>query len=234
MARGGPRRRRGAARCPRSFSLHRGAGGAAASPRTPALLLALLARSFWARRTHPSARRQPDGGDGGDCCCCCLGRRHNCQVPVSRAQWLGHSCREHQIRRPLHAPTCTPRAPTRTHALHCHDTRHFIIILLFILKFCMYFVRRPVRTVREGPVRVPSTYRTPAPRRTAQHSRWVGGLRALSRRAPPARLLFAAALHRPRGLETGVGACAHRGVGGCSGSSADVVFLRRRLGVLDL
>ena len=59
MARGGPRRRRGAARCPRSFSLHRGAGGAVASPRTPALLLALLARSFWARRTHPSARRQP-------------------------------------------------------------------------------------------------------------------------------------------------------------------------------
>ena len=43
---------RGASRCT-------GAGGAVASPRTPALLPALLARSSRARRMCPGARRQP-------------------------------------------------------------------------------------------------------------------------------------------------------------------------------
>ena len=52
-------------------------------------------------------------------------------------------------------------------------------------------MRRPVRTVREGPVRVPSTYRTPASPRTGQHS---ASLRPAcswtccdARRAAPAR-----------------------------------------------
>ena len=174
MARGGPCRRRGAARCPRSFSLHRGAGGAAASPRTPALLLALLARSFRARRTYSSARRQPTEAMAATAAAAQTAVK--CQVPVEPRPAVGPLLPRASHSPALHAPARTPRAPNKGHhsLTGCHTvfTQRIIYLKIIIREFQTFsfvcFVRRPVRTVREGPVRVPSTYRTPASPRTCQ------------------------------------------------------------------
>ena len=148
---GGPRRRRGAARCPRSFSLHSGAGGAVSSPRTPALLLALLARSFRARRTYSSARRQPTEAMAATAAAAQTAVK--CQVPVEPRPAVGPLLPRASDSPALHAPARTPRAPNKGHhsLTGCHTMfTQRIIYLLSLFEFRMF-------------CEAPGTYRTRGP-----------------------------------------------------------------------
>ena len=167
MARGGPCRRRGAARCPRSFSLHRGAGGAVASPRTPALLLALLARSFRARRTYSSARRQPTEAMAATAAAAQTAVK--CQVPVEPRPAVGPLLPRASDSPALHAPARTPRAPNKGHhsLTGCHTVfTQRIIYLKIIIRVSNFQFRMFCEA--------PGTYRTQGPGTRTEYVPYTG------------------------------------------------------------
>ena len=86
--------------------------GAVASPRTPALLLALLARSFRARRTYSSARRQPTEAMAATAAAAQAAVK--CQVPVEPRPAVGPL---------LPRASDSPALHTRPPALREHQTK---------------------------------------------------------------------------------------------------------------